>query len=286
MYIYQIPIPINIKVKYMIYTKEELKDILKNLGTTEREKREYYDCQNSVTTIRDCFTEPFDAPKQAAYCSKRDYDKPGSKYYLKTPEMILEEWEAAGEAGKLAGRTLDDYIGYLLEGCSESKEKKLLETIENSTDIVKRKLDAFKSYKESELEPLRFEFMSRERKLAYLKFNVKGRYDAIFLIEKNDKPIVVLVDWKNDKEIKTENKYSKLFGPLHLYDACELNSYTIQVFIYKYILRKKYHIDNEIVPLIVNVKEDKVINYKPQIPYSDELVEEILKFGNKFLDKE
>lgn len=272
----------------MIYSQTELEDILQNLDTTEEENSNYKKCKYSVTKIRDCFKEPFDAPKQAAYCSKRDFYKEGSKYYQMTPEMIMEEWTKAADAGKAGGRCLDDYIGCLFENASPEKT---LEVFESAADNIKNKLNTVKSYKENDLVQNGLKFMSRERRLSCPEYNVHGRFDILFTKVSADPessvkaPAVILIDWKNDKEIKTENRYQKLYGPLSEYDACELNLYTIQLYIYKYILRTYYQIENPIVTMLANVQEDKVINYMPAIPYSDELVEKILKFANKILSK-
>ena len=116
---------------------------------------------------------------------------------------------------------------------------------------------------------------------------IRGRFDAIFVRESSEDftyPVVYLFDWKNSKEIATYSKYKqKLHGPLSEYDDCELNNYTIQLYIYKYILRKVYDIENEIQPFIIHVTETGVKAYKPVIPYSDKLVEEILEYANNVL---
>lgn len=268
----------------MIYSQIELEDLLQNLDTTEKENTDYKKCKYSVTKIRDCFKEPFDAPKQAAYCSKRDFNKDGSKYFQMTPEMIMEEWTRLADAGKAGGRCLDDYIGCLFENASPEKT---LEVFESAADNIKNKLNTVKLYKENDLVQNGLKFMSRERRLSCPEYNVHGRYDILFVkdLPETEIPTVVLVDWKNDKEIKTENRYQKLYGPLSEYDACELNLYTIQLYIYKYILRTYHQVENPIITMLANVQEDKVINYLPIIPYSDSLTEEILKFANKVLSK-
>ena len=112
---------------------------------------------------------------------------------------------------------------------------------------------------------------------------VNGRLDALFQL--NDK--ILLIDWKNNEEIKTSNPYEKCFGPLYKYDACDLNFYTVQVYIYTYILRKVYGLTNiNIVPLIVRIGENDFGIYSPQIPYSDQLVEDIISFATQEINKQ
>lgn len=91
---------------------------------------------------------------------------------------------------------------------------------------------------------------------------------------------LLVIDWKNTENITTSNPYKKLKGPLYNYDACDLNTYTIQVYIYTYIIRKKYNLKNiKIVPLIVQMGTEEYKMYVPQIPYSDELIEKIIEYA-------
>ena len=107
--------------------------------------------------------------------------------------------------------------------------------------------------------------------------------DAMFI--KNDAKLpgvqnLLLIDWKNTEKIETSNSYTKLKGPLYKYDDCELNRYTIQLYIYVYILRKVYRLtDVRIIPLLVQIGAVEYAIYAPQIPYSDELVCDIISFA-------
>jgi hypothetical protein len=52
------------------------------------------------------------------------------------------------------------------------------------------------------------------------------------------------------------------------------------VYIYTYIIRKKYNLKNiKIVPLIVQMGTEEYKMYVPQIPYSDELIEKIIEYA-------
>jgi hypothetical protein len=91
---------------------------------------------------------------------------------------------------------------------------------------------------------------------------------------------LLLVDWKNTEKIETSNSYKKLKGPLYQYDDCELNRYTIQLYIYVYVLRKVYGLANiKILPLLIQLGTENYSIYVPQIPYSDTLVEDIISFA-------
>lgn len=95
-----------------------------------------------------------------------------------------------------------------------------------------------------------------------------------------------MVDWKNTENIETSNKWNKLLGPLSAYDECDYNLYTVQLYIYVYILRKKYHLsDVKIIPMIVQIGTDGYKMYTTSIPYSDELVENVIEFAKNEINK-
>ena len=117
-----------------------------------------------------------------------------------------------------------------------------------------------------------------------LRFKDKQGNTKSFVFKGNDANAIK--NAKNNEEIKTENPYEKCFGPLYLYDACDLNYYTVQVYIYTYILRKVYHLTElDIVPLIVRIGENDFGIYSPIIPYSDKLVEDIISFAVAEINK-
>jgi ATP-dependent exoDNAse (exonuclease V) beta subunit len=46
-------------------------------------------------------------------------------------------------------------------------------------------------------------------------------------------------DWKTNKQLRTENKFQRLKGPLAMLEDCEMNIYSLQLHTYKYILKRK-----------------------------------------------
>ena len=129
----------------------------------------------------------------------------------------------------------------------------------------------------------KLKYLTREKILADESLGVVGRFDALFQINDNT---LLLVDWKNTENIETSNKWNKLLGPLSEYDECDYNLYTVQLYIYGYILRKKYHLtDVKIIPMIVQIGTDGYKMYTTSIPYSDELVENIIEFAKNEINK-
>ena len=260
----------------------QIDDFLKELSdaTIGKTREIYSKCKYSVSKIVEVMHEPFDKEGVANKTFSKHFNDPNSKYYHMSVQEIIASWNAKAELGRNNGKVLDTYIGMILEN-HESKE--ILEKYKASlNEIAANKCNVFdKFYNENIVNKL--EFLTREQMLHDETKGVVGRFDAMFL--KNDVRTpgvqnLLLIDWKNTEKIETSNSYSKLKGPLYKYDDCELNRYTIQLYIYVYILRKVYRLtDVRIIPLLVQIGTAAYVIYAPQIPYSDELVCDIISFA-------
>lgn len=261
----------------------QIDNFLKELNdATKGKSREIYSkCKYSVSKIVEAMHAPFDKEGVANKTFSKYFNDPNSKYYHMSVQEIIDSWNAKAELGRNNGKILDTYIGMILEN-HESKD--ILEKYKTSLSeiVVTNKCNIFdKFYKENVENKL--EYVTREQILHDETTGVVGRFDALFL--KNDAKLpsvknLLLIDWKNTEKIETSNLYNKLKGPLYKYDDCELNRYTIQLYIYVYILRKVYHLtDIRIIPLLVQIGSVEYAIYAPQIPYSDELVSDIISFA-------
>ena len=261
----------------------QIDNFLKELNdATKGKSREIYSkCKYSVSKIVEAMHAPFDKEGVANKTFSKYFNDPNSKYYHMSVQEIIDSWNAKAELGRNNGKILDTYIGMILEN-HESKD--ILEKYKSSLSeiVATNKCNIFdKFYKENVENKL--EYVTREQILHDETTGVVGRFDALFL--KNDAKLpgvqnLLLIDWKNTEKIETSNLYNKLKGPLYKYDDCELNRYTIQLYIYVYILRKVYHLtDIRIIPLLVQIGSVEYAVYAPQIPYSDELVSDIISFA-------
>lgn len=261
----------------------QIDNFLKELNdATKGKSREIYSkCKYSVSKIVEAMHAPFDKEGVANKTFSKYFNDPNSKYYHMSVQEIIDSWNAKAELGRNNGKILDTYIGMILEN-HESKD--ILEKYKTSLSeiVATNKCNIFdKFYKENVENKL--EYVTREQILHDETAGVVGRFDALFL--KNDAKLpgvqnLLLIDWKNTEKIETSNLYNKLKGPLYKYDDCELNRYTIQLYIYVYILRKVYHLtDIRIIPLLVQIGSVEYAIYAPQIPYSDELVSDIISFA-------
>lgn len=261
----------------------QIDNFLKELNdATKGKSREIYSkCKYSVSKIVEAMHAPYDKEGVANKTFSKYFNDPNSKYYHMSVQEIIDSWNAKAELGRNNGKILDTYIGMILEN-HESKD--ILEKYKSSLSeiVATNKCNIFdKFYKENVENKL--EYVTREQILHDETTGVVGRFDALFL--KNDAKLpgvknLLLIDWKNTEKIETSNLYNKLKGPLYKYDDCELNRYTIQLYIYVYILRKVYHLtDIRIIPLLVQIGSVEYAVYAPQIPYSDELVSDIISFA-------
>ena len=266
----------------MVYVMTQIDNFLEELSaaTIGKSREIYSKCKYSVSKIVEAMHVPFDKEGVANKTFSKYFNDPNSKYYHMSVQEIISSWNAKAELGRNNGKALDNYIGMILEN-HESEE--ILEKYKTSLkEIAASKCNVFdKFYNENIANKL--EYVAREQILHDETKGVVGRFDAMFL--KNDARLpgvqnLLLIDWKNTEKIETSNPYNKLKGPLYKYDDCELNRYTIQLYIYVYILRKVYRLtDIRIIPLIVQIGIAEYAIYAPQIPYSDELVCDIISFA-------
>ena len=254
-------------------------EILIEIKNTPFSKNIYKDCPLSASRIIETLKEPFDQEAVAKKTFMKHFDDPNSVYYHMSVADIINLWSQKAETGKLNGQLLDKYIGYTFELSENADEvkKKFLESID---EVPRKKCISFDDfYQKNILNKLKF--VCREVLLYDNSLKINGRPDALFLSGDN----LILVDWKNTEDIKTSNPWNKLKGPLYAYDACDLNVYTVQVYLYKYMLKNTYHITSNIVPIIVNIRQEGFGIYQPIIPYSDELVEKVIEYATEEINR-
>ena len=255
--------------------KQEIIDIIRHIGDDMSLRDIYRLCPYSATKLVAVMHEPFIAEEVAAKTYAAHYNDESSEYYHMSIEEIIQEWEKRAVEGRTNGKILDTYIGITFGEHNGEPETEKQALLESSGDIPRNKCRSFDKFFDNAIKG-KLDFVARERTMYDTDKKLNGRFDAIFM--RGDKLFVV--DWKNSKSIKISNPYEKLKGPLSKYDNCDLNCYTMQLYLYIYMLRKRYGItDIDIVPLIVRIGEEDYGIYRPVIPYSDSLMEEVIDFA-------
>lgn len=252
---------------------EALENILNTIKGQNFTKDVYKACPYSVSRIVETLKEPFDADAVAKKTFLKRFEDEKSVYYHMSVDEIKAMWAKNADEGKLNGKLLDQYIGYTLEPGPDTAgiKQKFLSSID---DIPKRKCMMFDDFYQKNISG-KLSYVCRETLLLDMRHKINGRLDALFTAGDT----VILIDWKNTADIKTSNSFAKLKGPLYNYDMCDLNTYSIQLYLYKYMLKNIYGIENQIVPMIVRIGEKDFGIYQPQIPYSDSLIEDVIDFA-------
>jgi len=178
----------------------------------------------SGTTFLHKFFPPFDGPKIVdKMMGSRNWDK--SPYRHMTKDQILANWELNRDTAAKAGTLMHARIESELKG----------ETIEWSGQ--ERERDNFRAAW-AELQKEGYRVYRLEWRIHTP--GLAGTLDGLFI---NDRGEFLLLDWKRSKEIKTENRWQCLLSPLEHLPDCNYIHYSLQLNLYRWILRKHYEID-------------------------------------------
>jgi len=139
-----------------------------------------------------------------------------------TQEEILAQWDAKAkrsiEIGNFVHKWIENYYNQVWTELPMDLE--IIDRINHFNQVWGKNL-----YK---LTPVCF-----EKRVFSEKYGIVGVIDSIFLYK--DK--VIIVDFKTNSKIITENRFQKMFAPFDKYDDCHFIHYSIQVSLYSLILR-------------------------------------------------
>lgn len=168
----------------------------------------------SVTKFIQRFHKPFDQE----YWSKKKAEKEGVDQ-----SEILDKWKEINERANFIGHSTHEWIENYFNGIHQK--------LPSDLDIIERinkfnKIYATHLYK---LEPIKF-----EQRVFSKEWGLAGTFDALF----HYKDSLVILDWKSNKLFHTNNQYGeKLLEPFEDLDKCHLNEYSLQVSMYKLMLK-------------------------------------------------
>lgn len=244
----------------------------------------------SVSKVIDYMHKEFDREGVAKKCYDKGFNDPESKYYKMEVNQIIESWENKAAESRMYGSLMDSYIGTCLNEPEDIESWKL----DNNYDYDPRihgLCEGFDQFYKIITEKTDYEYVCREEKM-FIKSNktdewINGRFDCLFYSPKLNKYLVV--DWKTNGELSRENKWEKMFGPLYDKDACDLNSYTVQVQMYKKALSEVYeiaspeNIDVYICQFLREPNENgtNFLIHKQGFEYNSKLLDNIIEFAYK-----
>lgn len=247
----------------------------------------------SVYKVVSTLNEPFDAVAMSEKMSLRDYDNPSGKYYGQTAEEIRAMWEQMGERSMAIGRKVDLTIQRFFSCMtypypSIETQREIFESAVRAINVGEFAKEYGKEYLghiNSFFEFIRildghdWELMGTEVPMHDPNSGILGRADC--LLRQGER--IVLIDWKTNKDISTTNSFQNMLGPMLGYESTKLNEFTMQIYLYVWMMRNVYGVNERIDPIIVKLNESNdLLNpqpptiLKPMIPYSDEMMVDVI----------
>ena len=192
----------------------------------------YYDEPHKYYMGKTQFIGKFKPAFDSEYWAKKKADERGIE-----KEEILKEWkyksDFACEKGTLFHEYAENYLNNKIFPYPLEKVVKLLgnNDVQEPYDKIVKHFDEF--YKDSfdKLLPIKSEIIVGDEELG-----ICGMVDQLFWNKKTKE--YQIWDWKTNKEIKRKNHWQKFKSPISHLDVCEMNTYSLQLSLYKYIIEK------------------------------------------------
>lgn len=201
-------------------------DGLHEISFTEKNHRYIDNLGNkyvSVTSfLKGCFKK-FDSVKIAKACSKGINPKYSGRDY----RDILSDWKKEAIRGTSEGTNVHEYAEYW--GAPPGKSIKPMsdrcKLVFNQVDIAYRKL------------LLQFKFIAAEIIVFSPKLRIAGTIDLLFYDQETNE--IIIIDWKTNKTISTENLYQKCLSPIEHLQETDINKYGLQLSLYQHVMIKE-----------------------------------------------
>lgn len=183
-------------------------------------------------------------------------------------EELKKQWERKAEISTRTGTLLHRYIELLLQGKIQiptTDDKDVTERLNGLIPLA----NAFIGGIKQEMIPIKSEF------IVGIENKIAGQIDQIFYNPKDGK--LYIYDWKTNKDISFWNQYEKLLPPFNFLDSCEINKYSLQLSLYKYIL-SIYNIPIEGLFIVwFNENNKRAVMYpcKDLTKYCDKIIEKL-----------
>lgn len=217
----------------------------------------------SVSSIIYTIQEPFDEVAQSILCSI----KPNHKHFGKLPAEIIKIWHDKRDKSRMIGMKMDEYIQTIFQGGDILNIEDLY--------ILDGRNRHFDKFKNDIIDEHGLELVSIEDVIYNTDLMVLGIPDAIFILD----GYLVIFDWKSNDSIDLESHF-KLLPPFDYLDSSKLTIYTIQLYLYKWILESSYNLTVPIkgcrIGHITNVGYNVI---KPKFEYNANEIEQIIKFA-------
>ena len=172
----------------------------------------------SVTQFNNRFHKPF----ETEYWSKIKAEEAG----ISQEEMLLE-WKKSNDRANVIGTATHNWI--------ENYYNKIYQELPTDMDVLDRinKFNIAYGKWLHKLTPIKF-----EQRIFSRKWKIAGMMDSLFMYNDN----VFILDWKTNKDFTNDEhvkgKFETLLTPFEPWYKNHLNEYSIQVSLYKLILKE------------------------------------------------
>jgi hypothetical protein len=186
----------------------------------------------SVTTLIGNYKEEFNEKYWSEY--------KGNQFGV-TPEEIVRAWKFINKKGTIRGSAIHDYAENLFQNKKFEYPKQLIlnefgfDPVLHTYNICKKHVDKFYNDVQGKLIPIRTELVVYDRESL-----IGGMLDILFWNVKTKE--FQIWDWKTNKEFTYVMKDRHLINDLYLLEDCDLELYSLQLGLYKYIIEKNLQI--------------------------------------------
>lgn len=205
----------------------------------------------SVTSYTKKFFEPFYSEEVAK--------KYGAKHGI-SPKIVQQEWKEKAQLGTNVHELIELFLNHGIKNRQTASFEEML------------RFARFYHIFEGRLKDL--ELCATELQVFSHEFKIAGTIDAVF----KTKGQHVLVDWKTNKNFKTDNDFcfgKKLYPPFQAHKDNELNKYSLQLSLYRLILEE--HGFSTRWPVLVHISETEARIYQAK-DFREELKKELTSY--------
>lgn len=214
----------------------------------------------SVTTLKNKLKKKFDTQKESLKYAK--------KHGL-TQEEVLKDWENKRVLGTTLGTKTHLFMEYLWQ--NKIVEIDVEGELSNKFSFNRIYGKNFYNDYKNILVPVKLEIILWDDEL-----QLAGQVDALFYDKRTN--TFIIVDYKTDKKFEKYSSYgNKFLEPINHLDECELNSYALQLSLYKYMLEKKGIKIEKLIAIWLN--SDLNENYQAiELPYLENEINKIIEW--------
>ena len=211
----------------------------------------------SGTTFIKQFHQAFDGPKVA----KKIAAKRGT-----TPEVLLAEWKEKGERASLQGSMVHEYAQWIYSDIDGPPY--VIDTDNRVGRLTVQLLQACDKLREKGFEPV-----EAEKIIFSARLGIAGMIDLLMI---DPAGRVVVLDWKSNEKLTTNNSFETCFPPIEHLEYANLNLYALQLSLYQFILETEnyFPVGQEFKRLIVHLTEDN--HYLYAVKFLEDEIESLL----------